>query len=157
MPDAYRQWREDLKEDPSLFWRTALVRIAIWIILGIAILVGGQLLINSMRPSDAARGERASATALATLYVACTHAECLAAFTSKQPMSFREWPLACEKCKRQSAYRAQICAACREWYATAPDQPLECPRCAAAARVKAEKERPKPKKKGSKDDEEDDW
>lgn len=157
MPDAYRQWREDLKEDPSLIWRTPLVRIAIWIILGIAILVGGQLLISSLRPAGSVRGERAAATALATLYVACAHADCLAAFTSRQPMSFREWPLACEKCKRQSVYRAQICPTCREWYATAPDQPPKCLRCEAAAGAQAEKERPKPKKKGNKDDDEDDW
>ena len=156
VPVSYRQWREDLRADHTLFWRTPAVRIAIWVAAGLVLLVGLLSLIGRLAPADA-DSAFVEATPMATLYVACTQPQCLFSFTTQQDMDFNRWPLTCTKCGGESVYRAKLCPRCRTWFATAPNMPDACPRCAARDAAKASVADGPKKKSAHPDDDEDDW
>ncbi|MGD8451691.1 MAG: hypothetical protein PVJ57_07715 [Phycisphaerae bacterium] len=154
-PEDFRRWRAEVREDPSLFWRTAAVRITLWIILGVVAIVAARWLTHALTP-PAGPGDFEKATSTATIYVGCTNPACQAAYQVKVPMDFDAWPMKCEHCGQESAYRAKLCPKCRQWYATAPGEPAECPHCAARRAANAP---PPPKETGPQnpDDEEDPW
>ena len=155
-PTRFRQWRDDLRKDPSLLWRTTAVRILLWLALGTALLVGLRSGINALTPG--VRGVHVEEpTPYATLYVACTNPACRHQFVSKQPMDFDDWPLTCPKCGQPTVYRAQLCPVCRQWFATAPGQPAECPFCAERQKATDEPERIGPELPTNPDDAEDPW
>lgn len=154
LPVAWRRWREDLSNDHTLFWRTPAVRIALWILLGVALLIGLRSLISFFAPAGAGR-DFTAATPTATLYVACTNPQCLHTEAVQRPMDFKDWPLTCTACGVESVYRASLCDRCRNWYAVAPGKPDLCPACAARdAKAAPVVEQVGPK---NPDDEEDDW
>ncbi|MFQ5807967.1 MAG: hypothetical protein ACE5I3_16095 [Phycisphaerae bacterium] len=125
-----RQWWADLRQDPSLLWRTTAIRISFWLTLGICALVAVRALSRSLLPHGEADAEQV--TPLAILYVACTNTACYGSYTTRQPMDFDAWPLTCRECSQQTVHRAKLCAKCRNWYATAPGDLAGCPFCAAA-------------------------
>ncbi len=154
LPAAWRRWREELSNDPMLFFRTPLIRIGLWILLGALLFIGLRTAIAFFAPPAAGR-DFAEPTPTATLYVACTNPQCLHAHTVQQAMDFKAWPLACPRCGVASVYRASICDRCRNWYAIVPGKPDVCPTCAA----REAKAAPVAEKFGptNPDDEEDDW
>ena len=155
LPVNYRQWREDLKEDPTLFWRTPVVRIALCVAAGLVLLIGLRSLIGFLAP-DGSDPNFIEATPMATLYVACTQPQCLTHYTTQQQMDFSHWPLTCDKCGGESVYRATLCQRCRSWFATAPNMPEVCPLCAGRDAAKAPVVTDR-KKSANPDDDEDDW
>jgi hypothetical protein len=124
-----RQWWSDVQTDPSLLWRTTIIRVLFWVILGICAFVVVRGLSRSLLPT-AERASPEEAAPLATLYVACVNPSCLEAYTTQQPMDFSAWPLVCRKCAQQTVYRAKPCRKCGRWYATAPGTEDRCPHCA---------------------------
>ena len=155
LPVNLRRWRDDVKEDRSLLWRTPAVRISLWILAGIIVLVAVRTLIAAVTPSTTST-IFVEPTPLATLYVACTDAQCRHSYVSRQPMDFDDWPLACETCQAEAVYRAKLCDKCRSWFATAPNQPDFCPTCAARAAAAAPV-KDEPKDPSNPDDKDDDW
>lgn len=126
---SFRQWWSDMQKDPSLLWRTAIVRVLFWVILGICAFLVVRGLSRSLLPAGGAANSEVPVPQ-ATLYVACVNPDCLDSYTIQQPMDFSAWPLACRKCAQQTVYRAKPCRKCRRWYATAPGSPDRCPFCA---------------------------
>ena len=153
-PVKLRQWRSELREDPTLFWRTPLVRVGLWVSLGIVAIVVASWLTSALTPRGG--GEFREPTPMATLYVACTNPDCRATNTVELPMDFGDWPLKCDKCGQESVYRAHLCPTCKHWFATAPGEPPECPFC-AAKRAAAQPVEPAPTGPVNADDEEDPW
>lgn len=155
-PAGYRQWREDLRQDPALLWQTPAVRIVLWIVLGIILVSGLYWAIATFTPSGT-DSLFVEPTPLATLYVACTNPDCRAHYNTKQPMDFDSWPLKCEQCGSESVYRAKLCSVCRRWFATAPGQPTGCPFCATRHKAEQTPETIDSDKPTNIDDEEDPW
>ncbi len=144
-----RTWRSDVQADPSLLWRTPAIRITLWILFGGLLywsVASGVSTISGGFDGDAQR-ERT-----ATLFVACTEPACLHAATVTRPISFREWPLTCQRCGKASVQRGKPCGDCRRWFAPAD---AACPHCAAAAKLRKPIE--KPRRSTDPDDAEDDW
>jgi ribosomal protein L40E len=131
------EWGRDVQEDPSLLWRTTLLRVSFWVILGVIALLVVRGVSRSLLPASALRSSSVPAPQ-ATLYVACVNPSCLETYTTQQAMNFRAWPLTCRKCAQQTVYRAKLCRKCRHWYATAPGTPDQCPFCARADSAVAE-------------------
>jgi predicted RNA-binding Zn-ribbon protein involved in translation (DUF1610 family) len=129
LPGRWRAWRADFDEDPTLIWRTPVVRIIGIVILGIGLLLLGQWLITGLSPTSG--GAFAEATPTATLYVACTNTQCRHHFTITTPMDFDEWPVTCPECGEKTAYRASRCPDCGQWFAVVPGAAKACPHCAA--------------------------
>ncbi len=124
-----RQWCNDAREDPSMLWRSTVLRVLFWLILGICALLLVRGLSRSLLPSEETMNTEQAAP-LATLYVACVNPACLESYATQQAMNFNAWPLTCRKCGQQTVYRAKLCPKCRHWYATAPGEPVRCPYCA---------------------------
>lgn len=152
-PAQFRQWREELRHDPTLLWRTAAVRVGFWLLLGIGALLGASWLSRALVPR--AGGGFEEATPLATLHVVCTNAACRKQFTTRQPMNFADWPLTCPDCNQLSVYRATLCSTCGTWFAVAPGGPSGCPAC--AARAAPPPPPPAPEQPKNLDDLEDPW
>lgn len=148
-----RRWRADLREDPSLLWRTTAVRVLLWLTVGVCALVGVWYLTTGLLPAGE-RGEPEQATHLATLYVACTNPFCYTSYITRQPMDFDGWPLACRECGQRTVYRAKLCPTCHRWYATVPGAPNQCPFCAVPQTDEPERPEPLP---SDPDDAEDPW
>lgn len=129
----WQQFRKDLREDPSVLWRTQTTRILLYVLLGAAVLFLARFLLSALAPPPVGAGGGEQATRLATLYVACVDPACLKPDVSRLPMDFKAWPIACVHCGKEAAYRAILCSKCRAWFATAPEAPPECPHCARAA------------------------
>ena len=126
---SLHQWWSNVQEDPSLLWRTMIVRVLLWLVLGICAFLVVRGLSRSLLPAGPAASSEVPAPQ-ATLYVACVNPVCLEACTTQQSMDFSAWPLTCRKCAQQTVYRAKPCRKCRQWYATAPGNPDRCPFCA---------------------------
>lgn len=153
-PERWRAWRAELREDPTVLWRTPAIRLGGLALAGIALLAAAHVLTAALTPA-AAPGALQAPTRTATLYVACTNPACLTSFVTRQPMDFRDWPLECPQCGQSSVYRATVCRACGQWFATVPGSSKECPHCAARA---AQATRPALKApSASSDDDEDPW
>ena len=149
----FHAWQAELKDDPTLLWRTPAVRIGLYLILGIALLLSVRWATHSLAGAGAGADP---ARKMATVFVACTNPECLKSGSARVAMDFKEWPLKCETCGQLTVYRATICKTCRNWYAVGPSGPEGCPFC----RKKAEANKPttKPKAKtANSDDAEDGW
>ncbi|MFO0840448.1 MAG: hypothetical protein U1D55_18220 [Phycisphaerae bacterium] len=150
--ERLRAWRAEVREDPTLLWRTPLIRAGGWAILGLVscVIVGRAVSVLSAEfREDSGRARTA------TLYVACTNPACLYSTTIVQPINFSQWPIKCEKCGGLTVRRAGLCEKCRHWFALLPENPPGCPYCAAQAA--RDKKPEKPKKKTNPDDEEDGW
>lgn len=155
LPQRWQTWREGLREDPALLWHGPVPRLAGIILFGLLLIVGLRWLVAAATPASTVSVFE-EATPWATLYVACTNPACWAAYSTRQPMDFKTWPLKCEKCGQMTVYRAQVCPTCRNWYATPPGGVNTCPRCAekkAADQRQAEPTAPTKKS----DDAEDPW
>lgn len=156
---ALRRWREAVREDPLVIWRTPAVRIAVFVILAVVAFFGARWAIPTFTPAAGGRNFE-KATDTATIFVACTRPDCLDQRSVKLPMdpaNWKErWPLACEKCGQKSVYRAQRCAECRRFFATAPGAPAGCPHC-AAKKAASSKPAKGPTSRPTGDDSEDGW
>lgn len=155
LPGRWRTLREDIRQDPSRFWQSPLVRVPAYVLLGAVLLVSLSYGIRALTPGGTlAVHERPTATA--TLYVACTNPECRATYRTQQLMDFDDWPLECEKCGQKTVYRAQRCRECRRWFANVPGEKSTCPHCASR---KAAQQRVEPLSRPSPtgDDIEDPW
>lgn len=151
--DRYRQWREDLKEDPSLLWRTPAIRITFYLVLAVGLILAVRWGTNTLAGAGAANKEDVKKS---TLYVSCTDPNCLKSFNATVAMDFKTWPLKCDQCGQLTVYRATLCKVCRNWYAVAPTGPDGCPFC--RKRFDAAKPTTKPKAKpANSDDAEDGW
>ncbi|MCG3127716.1 MAG: hypothetical protein CHACPFDD_02586 [Phycisphaerae bacterium] len=147
----YSRWRADLRDDPTLVWRTRPIIFAITGIVLIGIAFGIQALANHW--VAAASGSRVfeKPTPTATVYVACANPNCLDAAVLQLPMNFRAWPLPCATCGGASVHRAELCKSCRTWYAASQGP---CPHCTAKAAPPKTLTPRKPSKPG---DSEDGW
>lgn len=153
-PQRWHAWRADLREDPTLLWRTPVIRLGGLVLAGVVLLAVIQGLVGAFTPAGTP-GAFQKATRTATLYVACTNPDCLASFVVRQPMDFKDWPLACPRCDRQTAYRATVCQTCGHWFAVAPGGIPACPHCARRNADLAPPARRAPP--ASSDDDEDPW
>jgi DNA-directed RNA polymerase subunit RPC12/RpoP len=151
-PRACRQWWLDFKTDPLLLWRTPLVRISLWCLLGIAVLLLAHFGGNWVSTADPAAFTEPTQTAI--LYVACTSSTCGHAFRSEQALDFNDWPLTCPQCAGATAYRAELCGRCRRWFATPPGADTACPHCRQKTTPKVAEEAAAPP---NPDDAEDPW
>lgn len=125
----WKQWRSDVREDPSLLWRSAVIRIPAWIIIGLALYFGLRGLLGGIFSGPTDVGD---STPLATLYVVCTNPDCAHHFQTRRPIDFADWPIACPVCNQMTVQRARLCPKCRHWVAIAPgDGSGSCPHCAA--------------------------
>jgi len=127
----FSQWKADVREDPSLLWRTPAIRWSLIVLLAIGAVVTSIYVTQSLTPAAGEGWEAATRTA--TIYVACTDPACRRSHAAQVPMSFRDWPMKCDFCGGERVYRATLCPRCRGWFATAPGESTECPLCAAAA------------------------
>lgn len=126
----FRQFREDVRNDPAVLWRTQPVRVAFLIVLGIALLLAARQASGLLLPAaDELSAEQPTQTA--TVYVACGNPDCGACYQAHPPMDFRAWPLVCEKCGQPTAFRAAPCHECGAWH---PDVGGEPP-CLAARKA----------------------
>lgn len=151
--ERYRAWQLEVKDDPTLLWRTPAIRITFYLILGIAILFAARWATHTLVDAGASVDP---AKKKATLFVACTNPECLKSGNSSVAMDFKEWPLKCDTCGQPTVYRATLCKVCRNWYAIAPAGTDGCPFCRKKAA--AAKPTTKPKAKAANgDDAEDGW
>ena len=154
-PVRYREWRQQIRDNPAALWQTTIARVTLWLVLGLVLVGGLRWLVLALTPGGADLVvERA--TPIATLYVACTSTDCLKSDVTHQPMDFDDWPLTCEHCGHETVYRAKLCPRCRHWYANAPGQTDACPHCAAKHKQPPPDE-PTTQPTGSPDDAEDPW
>lgn len=155
LPARWREWREGFRADPAILWRTPVLRVAALVALLLAAGLTLRWAIGLLAPGG--RGQVfEQPTPWATLYVACTHPDCRAAYTTQQPMDFKAWPLKCERCGRPTVYRATRCPACRQWFASVPGAPATCPRCAEKTAAPQPAELPR-RPSATGDDSEDPW
>lgn len=156
LPGHWRNWRENIKQDPAALWQGPISRLLLLALVGTALLLGIRWLSTSLSalPPEMKNEEP---TPFATLYVACTNPDCLAHYTTQQPMDFDNWPLTCEQCGQPTVYRATRCPDCRQWFATTPDQPETCPHCTAREHERRESETPAIVPREHSDDAEDPW
>lgn len=131
------------------------IRLLLIVAAGGALFAGLYFAIRSIAPRGADANFE-SATATATLFVACTNAACRHQQVSRQPMDFAGWPLNCEKCGQKTVYRAQLCGRCRTWIAHAPGEASECWKC-AELRAATQPRKVKKAPSANPDDEEDGW
>ncbi|GEM_PF-900302 len=128
LPARWIAWREGLRQDPSLLWRTPLVRLAGLLLGGIVLVLGVNWFIGVLTLGGSSLKVE-EPTPWATLHVACANPACRAVSKTRQPMDFKAWPLKCEKCGQMSVYRAARCPVCRHWYVNPPDGQGGCPFC----------------------------
>ncbi|MBI5863502.1 MAG: hypothetical protein HZB38_03115 [Planctomycetes bacterium] len=150
----FRQWRADVRENPALIFRSLGVRLLLWAALGIVMFYVVSRVFINLAPS--ATEGRLARTRLATLYVACTNPDCLHGATTEQTLDFKAWPLTCEQCGKQTAYRATLCPKCRNWFAAAPGGPSDCPLCKRKSTTQPTS-KPARKRSDDPDDREDGW
>lgn len=150
-----RAWREDIKTDPAAIWNPQPVRIALWVTLGIILLIAARWASTALLPRGDA-GKTEAPTTLATLYLACAEHACRHSFTARVERDQVNWPLLCEKCGGKSAWRATLCKKCRNWWAKAPGSAPGCPYCEERAlqEAKAHPEKPAASRPRGEDD---DW
>lgn len=156
LPARWNEWREAFRQDPAVLWAGPIPRIAGIIVAGTLCLILGNWLIQGLRPAGPA-GTFAEPTPFATIHVACTNPDCLHHETRKVDIDFDDWPMTCDKCGRESVYRAKLCRKCRNWYATAPGASERCPHC---QRGTAEESAPTPhraRQPANPDDLDDPW
>lgn len=150
----FRQFRADVREDPTLLWRTQPIRIAFWILVGLGLILFVRWLAVSITPTPSFPGEY-EPTRTATLWVACTNPDCLKTSMHTAPMDFNAWPVACEHCGNPSAVRAVRCPLCRSLMPPAEgDSSGPCVRCATPVRKTAA---PVASRPSDPDDREDGW
>jgi len=154
LPDRWQTWREGFRQEPAALWRSPLTQIAVLVAVLVIILIAVTRLVGAIAPPGGDRRVE-PATPVATLYVACTNPACRASYTTRQPMSFKAWPLKCEKCGQMTVYRATLCKDCRRWYAVLPGMPAICPFCEEQKHAKAAATQPA--KKSAADEDEDSW
>lgn len=151
----YRQWREQLRADPSLLWRTPLVRATLLLAAGLVLVLAVRWIATGLTPKHE-HGERSASRPKAILHVACISPKCRRSYSKELPLKFRAWPLACTDCGQPSVYRAQRCPTCGTWFAEPPGAPAGCHVCATRTASQ-----PAPKTSDSRppdpDDAEDHW
>lgn len=148
-----RAWGAEVKEDPTLLWRTPLIRISFYLLLGIGLFLGVRWGTGALVAAGAAKPPPPPT---AMLYVVCTNPECLHSFAVTVARDFKEWPMKCGACGQLAVFRGTVCKVCRNWYAVAPGGPDGCPHC--RKKTNAAKPASKPKSKpATGDDAEDGW
>jgi hypothetical protein len=153
LPQHWNEWREGLREDPTLFWRTPLIKISFICIGTVLFFVAVDALIAGLAPPSTGSGTT-EATPTATLYVICTNSDCRHRFSVTKPMDFDAWPITCTKCGQNTVYRATRCTVCGHWRAKDHGN---CPFCTGQATpTPAEKPDPDPRRPRT-DDDEDPW
>jgi len=150
-----RRWGAEVREDPTLLWRTAAVRVGLWVVLGVVVLLTARALTRSL-VSLAREGQGEQAAPVAILRVACASTSCRHTYTSHQPMDFAAWPMVCPRCGQATVYRAKLCPKCHRWYGTVPGAPKVCPLCSAPEAPGQPDEQPAPAPENP-DDAEDPW
>jgi hypothetical protein len=154
LPGRWQAWREALREDPSIFWRTTIVQVIGLILLVALGIVVSQRIVAAFTPAGDTVFRKPDRTAV--LYVACTNPACLASATIERPREFHDWPVTCAKCGQKTAYRAIQCPTCKQWYAPTPSSDgtppaapaggsaadAKCPHCAAAKAKASQATRP---------------
>lgn len=153
LPDRWRTVREGLRKDPARLWHSPVTRVLAIAVILIAAAIGVVKLTSALTPGGKDRAEKP--TAAATVYVACTNPACRASHTAHVPRDFKAWPLKCDKCGQQTAFRATLCRSCRQWFAVPPGAAQACPFCAEREQAAAAASRPAPRKTGP--DDEDPW
>jgi hypothetical protein len=157
MADArqnYREWKAEVREDPSKIWDTAIIRIGLWLLFGLIAYVGIRWVWIAWMPNSAG-GTVEAATRDATLYVvcsACGHKDVVA-----RPRDFKAWPLPCPKCATPNLVRAKPCLRCRDLGAVASDPAGECRVCGDKRKAASQKAKPAESRPTDRDDLEDDW
>lgn len=132
----WKQWKQDVRDDPAVLFRTPGVRIGLLLAFGLLGLWGARVLSRSI-VSPELLGADARPTRVATLYVACATG-CGYFEPISRPMDFKDWPMTCPKCSEKDVYRAKPCGRCRGWYAVRPGATDDgCPICRRAAQPKA--------------------
>jgi len=150
-----RSLRSELHFNAANLRGLPLLRVGLFVVLGIAAIVGVRYGIAALAVSAGGGGPREAPTPLATLYVCCTNPVCRACDTVQAPMDFAAWPMICPDCGQAAVYRAELCPKCRRWFATAPGAAEDCWHC----RADAARRQPATKKSrsGDPDDAEDGW
>jgi hypothetical protein len=154
-PERWRSFRDRVRDDPSAIFHSPVIRVVSLLVLGLILLFVAAWFVRGLTPPGPA-GMTVEATPWSVLYVACVSPKCLAATSAKCARDFDGWPMKCEKCGEMSVYRAQTCAKCGKWFATAPGQPTACPHCARAV-TKTEAAPAQTRPAGMSDDDEDPW
>mgnify|MGYP003729175381 CR=1 FL=1 len=154
LPGQLRIWLAAARSEPGIVWHSPIVRLTLILLLGALVLgLANQLAARLVPAGD--RSAFQAPTRLAILYVACTNPDCRTSYTTRQPMSFKSWPLTCPKCGEDSVYRGRLCRVCGHWYANAPGTGLVCPWCVQPQTKRCES--PTSRTTGSSDDDEDPW
>ena len=154
-PERIRELKDRFRENPRDVLESPVVRAIGLIILGLLLIFAAGWFARGLTPGGPAALTE-EATPWSVLYVACTNPACLATATIKRERDFNEWPIKCDKCGRESVYRARACTSCGQWYAVAPGGSAGCPHCAKT--VKPEPQKPtdtRPRQRS--DDDEDPW
>lgn len=148
-------WWRQLTEDPEAILSNPLTRLIGLITLGLVVLVGGGLLIQSVTP------DVAKPTPLALIHVACDRPACRHSYQTQVPIATAaaDWPLICPECGQESVYRALRDADARRWYAVRPGAPAVSPFTAAETEPADTRPtgEPAPQRPTSVDDMEDGW
>lgn len=132
LPQTLREASRNLREDPGAVWHSPIVRIGVWCLVALLGIAGIQWFLAAVTPGGVGQlGEQPTSTA--TLYVACANPGCGASFSTRLPMTHRDWPIVCDRCGQKNAFRATRCPDCGGWAANVPGESLRCPRCAQRA------------------------
>ncbi len=129
LPQNFRDWRQELSENPWAIFQATPIRIGSILALVILLILALTRIVGALQPASTGTFSE-QATSYATLYVACTNPDCMEHFTVKRPMNFHDWPVKCPECGQETGYRAERCPTCGHWFATRPGQPPTCPFCA---------------------------
>ncbi len=153
LPGHYRALCQSVRDDPGRLWYNPLARIILWVTVGVVAIWATHWFVGSL-VSEYAR-DRVEAPPTATLFVICTNPDCAAQYTVTRDLDFDDWPLTCQECGLETAYRATRCPEIRGWVPEIPGRQVECPPRERAPDKPVPEHRPRPD--ASSDDDEDGW
>lgn len=157
--EDYQSWMADVRQDPAQFFAPMPVRIGAWLLGALIIILLVRVGVAAFAPTKAGT-DFESATAEASVMVACTNRGCNKTYMAHPEIDFKDWPMTCTTCANKTVYRATLCKNCRTWFARPPGSAPGCPFCEEReAREKAEREatsKPTTRSK-NKHDAEDGW
>lgn len=128
---GFSDWREQVREEPSLIWQTPAVRYVVYGV-GAAITLWVVTFAIALITPPPPKGARAQATT-ADFHVVCTESGCGHHFVMHRDFGFDDFPVKCGECGKLSGYSARPCNSAKcggRWVApVVTETGKSCPKC----------------------------
>lgn len=106
--EQIRQWWEDVRQEPSLFWQTVAIRYIAYALVGLAGVATLRTVVGALQPPDAGVFQPRATTA--NFDVICYNPDCGKHFVIKRKFRFHKFPVTCPFCKQKTGQHALRCS-----------------------------------------------